>query len=323
MPRSDRILRFIAFYLSVLIFFITLPILLSYSLGYKIDYRNFKIYKTGIIYLSSHPSGASVYVNGRLYKDFTPAQIEELKPGSYKIEVKREGFYPWEGELAVRPNMVTKADRIELFPVTREMKRLSDREISDFAVSDRGYVYYFTKSGLFRTGMDKSPPRKISSFSNWPDRITGKKFSPDSGKLLYFNENAVTLVNLNPDKFMAKVGEGASVEEIFKSPDPIMDVFWYPGLNYIVVVTEKDIKAVELRGGATRNIASLYKFAAKPQSLFYDENSDSLYFTDIKIEPGLMNRERYLYRLDLRQTFLDSLRELLLKKETVTENEKR
>jgi len=323
MPRSDKILRFIAFYAAVLIFFITLPIILSYSLGYKIDYRNFKIYKTGIIYLSSHPAGASVYVNGRLYKDFTPAQIEELKPGSYKIEVKREGFYPWEGELAVRPNMVTKADRIELFPVTSQMKRFSDREICDFTVSDRGYVYYFTKSGLFRSGIDKGTPRKISSFSNWPDRITGKKFSPDGGKLLYFNENAVTLVNLNPDKFMAKIGEGASVEEIFKSPDPIMDVFWYPGLSYIVVVTEKDIKVVELRGGATRNIASLYKFAAKPQGLFYDENSDSLYFTDVKIGLSL-NPEKYLYRLDLRQTFFDSLKEFLLKREALgQQNEKR
>lgn len=321
MKRSDAILRMAAFYLSVVLFFVTLPILLSYALGYKIDYRNLKIYKTGIIYLSSTPSGASVYINGRLYKDYTPAQIEELKPGSYKIEVRREGFYPWEGKLEVAPNMVTKADKIVLFPVMRQIKRLSEPEISDFAVSDKGIIYYFTQSGLYKTGADKTILKKISSYSNWPDRITGKKFSPDASKLLYFNENAVYLINLNIDKNPAAGGDRAGVEEVFKSPEQILDVFWYPGSGYIVAVTEKDIKVVELRGGATRNIASLYKFAAKPQALYYDENSDSLYFTDIRTGAS-SDRERYLYRLDLRQTFFDSLREFLLKKEAV-ENEKR
>lgn len=322
MTRGDKILRFIAFYAAVLIFFITLPILLSYSLGYKIDYRNLKIYKTGIIYLSSNPSGASVYVNGRLYKDVTPAQIEELKPGTYKIEVRREGFYPWDGELEARPNMVTKADRIVLFPVSREMKRFLDRDIIDFAVSDKGYIYYLTKSGLYRSGTDKSYFRKISSYSDWPDRIIGRKFSPDGNRLLYYTENTVWIANFNPDTNPTKGREAASVEEIFKSPNSIMDVFWYPGLGYIVVVTDNDIKVVELRGGDTRNIALLYKFAARPRSLYYDENSDSLYFTDIKMG-AIFNRERYLYRIDLRQTFFDLLRGLLLKKEAVTENEKR
>ncbi len=322
MARSDKIFRMIAFYSSVLLFFITLPILLSYSLGYKIDYHKLKIYKTGIIYLSSRPSGASVYVNGKLYKDLTPAQVEELKPASYKIEVKREGFYPWEGELAVRPNMVTKADRIVLFPVSREIKRLLDSEVYDFAISDKGLIYYFTKSGLYRSGTDKSAFRKISSYSNWPDSIIGKKFSPDGNKFLYFSENTVSLISLNPDKNLTSLGEDASVEEIFKSPNPIVDVFWYPGSGYIVAVTEKDIKVVELRGGDTRNIASLYRFAAKPQSLYYDDNSGSLYFTDIKTGSGF-SRERYLYRIDLRQTFFDSLRGFLLKKEAVTENGKK
>ena len=104
----------------------------------------------GILSLRSAPSGASIYINGKLRQEITPARIEELKPGAYKIEVKREGFYPWEGELVVRPNMVTKADRIILFPVTRDIKRFSDREVLDFAVSDKDEIYYFTDYGLLK-----------------------------------------------------------------------------------------------------------------------------------------------------------------------------
>ena len=61
-----------------------------------------------MIYVASHPAGANVFINGRLHGDLTPTRIEELKPGAYKIEVRREGFYPWEREMEVRPNMVTK-----------------------------------------------------------------------------------------------------------------------------------------------------------------------------------------------------------------------
>ena len=73
MKNSDKLKRAVAFYLSVLLFFIILPILLSYSLGYRIDYKALKVYKTGIIFINSKPSGASIYINDKLYSNLTPA----------------------------------------------------------------------------------------------------------------------------------------------------------------------------------------------------------------------------------------------------------
>ena len=87
----------------------------------QLVYKTLKVYKTGIIFINSKPSGASIYINDILYNDLTPAQIENLNPGAYRVRVKREGFYPWEEELVVRPNMVTKADSIILFPAPRRL----------------------------------------------------------------------------------------------------------------------------------------------------------------------------------------------------------
>ena len=125
MKNSDKLKRAVACYVSVLLFFIIIPILLSYSLGYRIDYMALKAYKTGIISINSKPSGAAIYINDKLYTNVTPAEIQELKPGAYKIKVKREGFYPWEEELTVRPNMVTKAESIILFPIMQEMNKIN------------------------------------------------------------------------------------------------------------------------------------------------------------------------------------------------------
>jgi hypothetical protein len=309
---SDKSMRSIAFFGAVILFFAMLPILLSYSLGYKIDYKNLKIYKTGIIFLNTRPAGASVYVNGRLIKDLTPAQVEELKPGRYKIIVKLEDFYPWEGELDVKPNRVTKADKIELFPVSKEVKRIGKVSARDFVVSDTGLIYYLTGDGLYVSGTDGNGLKKISSYSDWPDKIVKKKFSPDKNKFLYFDDRSVYIVYLAAADTKPDSGQTAGVENVFNSPDHIVDVFWYPGYYYIVVVSDSDIKVVELRGGQNRNVVSLYKFVEQPRFVYYDQSNDSLYFMDELASPGV-SAGKYLYRLGLRQTFFDSIKQLLIK----------
>lgn len=322
MRRSDRIKRAIAFWASVGLFLILLPIVLSYALGYQIDYRAFKIYKTGIIYINSKPAGASIYLNGRLYRDVTPAQIEEMKPGAYRIEVRREGFYPWERELTVRPNMVTKADRIVLFPVTQDLKVLGEREVHDFAVSPKNYLYCFTGDGLFRLAADGGGMKKLSSFGRWPDWIKDKKFSPDGNKMAVYNDRQLQVVYLAPESSRVTATEEARVEDILTSPDPITDVFWYSQSNYLLVVTEKDVKVVELRGGDKRNIVLLHKFGARPRSVHYDEDRDTLFFTDAGRGPAA--KGAYLYRLDLRQKYFDSfLQQLLPKKDAEAKYESR
>lgn len=314
--------RAVVFYISVLIFFVTLPILLAYSLGYRINYRTMKVDKTGIIFINSKPSGADIYVNDKLCDNPTPAQIEDLNPGAYKVKVIREGFYPWHEELIVKPNMVTKADRIVLFPIIQDMKRLSAQPSSDFAVSDKGYIYYMAESGLYRSDNDGSNIKKLSSYSKWPKEIVRKRFSPDGDKFLCFNGKEVVVVYLTQDRAPVKYGEYARVDNVFIAEEPIVDVFWYTGSGYIIAVTEKYINVVELRGGARRNIAKLYKFNTPPRDVSYDPNNGSLYFMD-KPEVSVPGDGKYLYRLDLRQKFFDSLMQLLLKKETEPLNDKR
>lgn len=313
MKKSDRRKRAAAFYLSALLFLILLPIILSYALGYKIDFIKFKIYKTGIIYVNSRPTGASIYLNGKLHTDLTPAQIEELKPGTYKLEVKRDGFYSWERELIVKPNMVTRADSIVLFPVIKDMKRVAECAAPEFVISDKKYIYYMSKTGLFRSTMDGSGLKKLSSYSDWPEGIIGKRVSAGDESMIYFTAHDLYVVYLNPSTAFAHTDAEAKIEEIIKTPDQILDAFWYSGAGYIILVTTKSVEVIELRGEKTRNIISLYKFTRAPKCIFYDEVNDSLYFTD-SAETQKYGDDMYLYRLDLRQKFFDKFMKLLVGK---------
>lgn len=301
MQKSDAIIRYIVFFFSLALYFILLPIVLSYSLGYHIDYHNFKIYKMGILSLRSAPSGASVYINGKLRQELTPVRIEELKPDTYSVEVKREGFYPWQKELVIRPNMVTRAENIILFPILQDMDRIGDYETINFAVSDnRSYIYHMTKSGLYRSNMDGTNLKKLSLYSDWPEKILGKKFSRDGKKFLYFNENNIWVVYL-VSRDLVKDGELAYVEKLLKTPGSIRDVFWHSGSNHIVFAVNKDINVIELGSGGEKNIVTLHRCKKSAEGLYYDENNDSLYFNDT-----YEGKER-LYRIELREKFFDKL----------------
>lgn len=316
MSKSDAIIRHIAFFFSLALYLTLLPIILSYSLGYHIDFRNFIIYKTGILSLRSTPSGASIYINGKLYSDITPARIEELRPGTYSVEVKREGMFPWQKELTVRQNMVTRAENILLFPTLQVTEKVGEREADNFFVpDDKSQIYYMAKSGLYKSNIDGTNPKKLSSYSNWPANIVAKKLSPDGRKILYFNERAIWVIYLNNFR-LTKDGDISEVEEVFKSPDAIKDVFWHSGSNHIVFIAGRDINILEIGKGQDKNIVTLNKCGHQPEGAYYDTNNDSLYFNDS------VSGTNKLYRLDLREKFFEKFMERIRKEFDVIYDQK-
>lgn len=298
---SDRILRNVAFFFSLILYFTLLPIVLSYSLGYHIDFHNLKIYKMGILSLKSAPSGAYIYINGKLRQEITPARIEELKPGTYSVEVKRDGFYPWQNDLTINPNMVTRAENIILFPLLQNMEKISDYETVNFIVSDnKNYIYHMTKSGLYRSNMDGTNLKKLSFYTDWPEKVLEKKFSPDGRKILYFNDNNIWVIYL-VGRDLVKDGELAYVEEVLKTPGSIKNAFWHSGSNHIIFIVNKDIDVIELGAGGEKNIVTLHKCRKAAEGFYYDDSSDSLYFNDN------YEGKEHLYRLDLREKLFEKL----------------
>ncbi len=88
-----------------------------YSLGYILRPGTVgELAKAGSIYLSSQPSGAIVYVNKRRFAEKTPATVQGLLPGTYKVKVVLKGYQPWEGIVPVRAEEASVFDDIVLYP---------------------------------------------------------------------------------------------------------------------------------------------------------------------------------------------------------------
>lgn len=124
MTLKTRRILYITF---ILIFCISTPLVIFYALGYKIG-TGFNVQKTGALILDSNPSGAKVYLNGKLQQKLiskilsnqedyftTPIKIKNLLPGEYDVRLELEGNWTWEKKLKVNPGQSTFAETINLF----------------------------------------------------------------------------------------------------------------------------------------------------------------------------------------------------------------
>jgi len=125
-------------YLSLILLFLALaPILILYARGYSFSFPKKKIVKTGLLSIDSRPTNAEIYLNNAFTKEKTPWKFRYLTAGTYKIEVKKSGYTPWQKHLTVLPGFSTFAEKITLF-LTKPLFQQIGEKIKTFKISSEG-----------------------------------------------------------------------------------------------------------------------------------------------------------------------------------------
>jgi hypothetical protein len=114
--------RTISTFILLSVFIVVSALLIAYAKGVRPDFKNGKIQTTGLLVATSNPDGASVYVNDHL-TTATNTTIN-LNPGDYRVRIIKEGYLPWQKNLKIQKEIVTKTDAT-LFPSTPELKPLT------------------------------------------------------------------------------------------------------------------------------------------------------------------------------------------------------
>lgn len=103
------------FWLSITAFFVILGPVLIYSNGYRIG-PNWKLVKTGGIFIKASKSGAVVYVDGMKKKSTSlisgSALIKNIGPGIHRTTVSLDGFWDWKKNLEVETELVTSREAL-------------------------------------------------------------------------------------------------------------------------------------------------------------------------------------------------------------------
>lgn len=100
---------------------------LFYAQGYRFNVKNFKIIKTGVIFLVSDPKGSEVYLGEKLQDKHTPYAMN-LTSGNYSVRVEKKGYFDWNRNFNIKSEMVTDFKYIELFYENIETKILTDKK---------------------------------------------------------------------------------------------------------------------------------------------------------------------------------------------------
>lgn len=78
-----------------------------YARGYSFDLKNKQLSPTGILVIKSVPDGAEVFIDGEL--EIATNDSIKLAPGTYDINVRKEGYHPWDKRLTFEKEEVTEA----------------------------------------------------------------------------------------------------------------------------------------------------------------------------------------------------------------------
>ncbi len=120
---------------TVLIILSISAAVIAYGKGYRLDITQKSVKPTGLIAATSDPVGARVYINGEL-KTATNNTINVI-PGWYKTTIAKEGYQPWEKNLRVQGEIVTRADAY-LFPTNPSLSAVSTSGVASPALSPDG-----------------------------------------------------------------------------------------------------------------------------------------------------------------------------------------
>ncbi len=112
MPRLWRNILFAIFALG---FFISAPLVVLYTAGYRYQFGSMQIVKAGVLSVTTTPKGATVYINGIVTEKKTPAVIDNIFPGKVVVRIEKPGYSSWEKTLVVESGQSTFVPNATLF----------------------------------------------------------------------------------------------------------------------------------------------------------------------------------------------------------------
>lgn len=184
--------RLILSLLTIIAFLILAPVLVMYAMGYRFGKE---IKTVGMIYLRSTPKDANIYINGKPFKENTPAAITSLQSKEYQMKVIKEGFSSWEKKIKVFPNTITEVRNIYLLPIFLSPRLITEHSVDYYKLSpSQESIAYITgeekNRGIWALNLKNLS--KVQIFSKLihkdlevPESL---EWSPDSKRIIFLAE---------------------------------------------------------------------------------------------------------------------------------------
>lgn len=261
--------RFLLVGLGVVLFLIVTPFIVLYARGFKIDWENRTLVKTGALVVRTEPNGAKIFLNDELHESTTPANIRFMLPGDYNVRIEKEGYQSWTKRLSVRSQLVTWANSnreyLALFLANPILEKTSteiplpeipvDRtlEITTLLTQLNITVPEFTISEIIRAEnqvyliLDENLYLVNDKLEKIYSPVKTTVWYGDSKQLLYANDNEIYIYHT----------DWKTSDLILRSLTPIQNPVLNEETGYVFFQNEGKIKAIEVDDRDHRNIFTI------------------------------------------------------------------
>jgi len=163
--RQNQIRLMIGYALVTLAIGIATLVLLYQAYGYGID-RQGNVTQSGILFVSSQPTGANISLNGQRYKASTNTKAV-IPAGTYALQIAQEGYRTWQRQIVINGGDVQHFDYPFLFPKnlqTSDTALISDPSMATQSPDKRWILLGQTEnSGSFTEYDLKNPAKPVTT----------------------------------------------------------------------------------------------------------------------------------------------------------------
>ena len=225
----NRAVRRIFFFTLVVIFFISAPIMIMYSIGYRYDWATKQILETGVISIDVYPTDAEVYLSDVKINKKIPIRLTNRAPGTYNLRIEKVGYKKWEKNIDVKSKQTTYIKNVSLLRDTLPTSTLTNAEKnikSIYPSSDGNYILLASeKNNLEILELFNTQTKEINTISSFPVKTEYQiEWSPFDNHLIIVNNRtetvAITLLSANnqnnPQTYIIKRDDYKNSKEFSK-----------------------------------------------------------------------------------------------------------
>ncbi len=241
-------IRQLLFWSFFTFFIIAAPISVLYTAGYRYNFSNGQIVRTGVISINSTPRNARIYLDGEDTEKTTPYIFKRLMPAVYQIAVWREGYHSWEGSVEVKSGETSLVQPIQLF-LDSQPELVLKQELLHYAAYNQ-QIAFLTQGGgwseIWLYDLESNEPKKIEMKL---DSIISDEaeiaWSASGQSFFVFDAQTGYLNVFNSD--------GQSKDLTLDLQDETTNVFWHPSDNDLLYLAQPEtLYQVDLASGLIR-----------------------------------------------------------------------
>jgi len=112
---ASKRVRNIVFFAFLALFFISAPLIVLYTAGFRYNIENGEIIRTGTLSIHTAPRGAGILIDDEDSEEKTPHVFNHMTPETYSITVSKDGYHNWNGSVDIESEQTETLANILLF----------------------------------------------------------------------------------------------------------------------------------------------------------------------------------------------------------------